>query len=63
MNSSLPLRIALIANAVFSFTCAMLMIFNSSIVDQILGIQAPLVIQSINQGNQRVIARLIPKFC
>lgn len=50
MNSSLPLRIALMANAVFSFTCAMLMVFNSSIVEEILGIHAPLVIQSIGIG-------------
>lgn len=50
MNSSLPLRIALMANAVFSLSCAMSMVFNSSIVEEILGIQAPLLIQSVGIG-------------
>ncbi|WP_186376103.1 SRPBCC family protein [Hyella patelloides] len=50
MNNSLPLRIALIANAAFSFTCVMLMVFKSSLVGEMLGIQAPLVLQVVGTG-------------
>lgn len=50
MNTALSLRIALIANAVFSITCAGLMIFRPSLIGAALGIQAPLVLQAVGIG-------------
>lgn len=50
MNNSRRLRIALLVNAFFSMTCAMLMMFNPTIIGEILGIQAPLVLQVVGIG-------------
>jgi hypothetical protein len=45
-----PLRIALVANAVFSLTTAALMILFPSLVGDWLGISAPLILQAIGIG-------------
>ncbi|MEO1404377.1 MAG: SRPBCC family protein [Cyanobacteria bacterium J06635_1] len=50
MNNAYPLRIALLANAAFSLTSGGLMVFNPSLVGEMLGIEAPLVLQVIGAG-------------
>ena len=50
MSTALSLRIALIANAVFSSTCAGLMIVRPLFIGELLGIQAPLVLQAVGVG-------------
>lgn len=49
-NQTRPLRIALAANATFSFTSSGLMLFLPSFVGDWLGIHAPLVLQAIAVG-------------
>lgn len=50
MNNAYPLRIALLANAAFSLTSGGLMVFNPSLVGEMLGIEAPLVLQAVGAG-------------
>lgn len=50
MKADLPLRLALASNAAFSLTSALLMIFHPALVGEWLGINAPLVLQSVGAG-------------
>jgi hypothetical protein len=50
MKAVLPLRLALMANAVFSFSTALLMFFNPVLVGEWLGIQAPQILQFVGIG-------------
>ena len=50
MTTAVSLRLALAANAVFSITCAGLMLFRPSLVGGWLGVQAPLVLQAVGAG-------------
>ncbi|MDD2701378.1 MAG: SRPBCC family protein [Sideroxydans sp.] len=50
MKTSLPLRAALFANAIFSLSSALLMIFRPDIVERWLGIQAQTIIEVIGIG-------------
>lgn len=50
MNNTRPLRTALIANAVFSTGCAALMLINPILVGDLLGVQAPFVLQVVGLG-------------
>lgn len=50
MNAVLPLRLALAANAVFSLSFALLMLFRPALVGEWLGIHAPVVLQVVSIG-------------
>ena len=50
MTTAVSLRLALAANALFSVSCAALMLFRPILVGGWLGIQAPLVIQAVGAG-------------
>jgi hypothetical protein len=50
MNDTRPLRTALLANAAFSVSCALLMIFRPTLVGDLLGIQAPWVLRGVGLG-------------
>jgi Polyketide cyclase / dehydrase and lipid transport len=50
MATTLPLRLALAANALFSLSAAALMLFSPSMVGGLLGTQAPLALQAIGAG-------------
>lgn len=50
MATARPLRLALAANALFSLSCAALMLFRPSMVGGWLGAQAPLVLQAVGAG-------------
>jgi ribosome-associated toxin RatA of RatAB toxin-antitoxin module len=50
MKAVLPLRLALMANAVFSFSTALLMFFNPVLVGEWLGIQTPQILQIMGIG-------------
>lgn len=55
----LPLRLALAANAVFSLSSALFMIFRPALVGEWLGIQAPLILQLVGIGLVIFAAELI----
>lgn len=59
MKAVLPLRLALAANAVFSLSSALFMIFRPVLVGEWLGIQAPLVLQLVGIGLVAFAAELI----
>jgi hypothetical protein len=59
MKADSPLRFALSANAVFSLGCAVLMLLQSSLVGDWLGIQVPLVLEAIGVGLVAFAAGLI----
>lgn len=59
MNRAAYLRAALLANAVFSTICAMLMILGPGWVGTLLGVEAPLVIRGIGFGLALFAADLI----
>lgn len=50
MATALPLRLALAANALFSLSCAVLMLFRPSMIGVWLGAQTPLVFQAVGAG-------------
>lgn len=50
MKAVLPLRLALAANAVFSLSSALFMLFRPALVGEWLGIQAPLILQVVGIG-------------
>ncbi len=50
MTTALALRLALAANAVFSISCAALMLFRPTLVGGWLGVQEPLVLQAVGAG-------------
>ena len=50
MNPVLPLRIALVTNAIFSLFSALLMLFRPVLVGEWLGIQAPLILRIVGIG-------------
>lgn len=50
MNDTRPLRAALLANAAFSVSCALLMILKPSLVGDLLGIQAPWMLRGVGLG-------------
>lgn len=50
MKAALPLRLALAANAVFSLSSALFMLFRSALVGEWLGIHAPLILQLVGCG-------------
>lgn len=50
MATALPLRLALAANALFSLSCAALMLFRPSMVGGWLGAQTPRVLQAVGAG-------------
>ncbi len=59
MKAVLPLRLALAANAVFSLSSALFMIFRPALVGEWLGIQAPLILQLVGIGLVIFAAELI----
>ncbi|MBE9102518.1 hypothetical protein [Vacuolonema iberomarrocanum] len=50
MPSTRLLRTALLANAAFSISCALALIFAPAWVDHLLGIQMPLALQAVGLG-------------
>jgi len=50
MNTTLPLRTALLGNAVFSSICGLLMLAQLGFVETLLGIQAPLLLRLLGFG-------------
>ncbi|MBE9075997.1 SRPBCC family protein [Romeria aff. gracilis LEGE 07310] len=50
MNNTRPLRTALLANAVFSVTCGLLLLAWPSLIEGLLGIQAPLILPLVGLG-------------
>ena len=50
VNAVLPLRLALAANAVFSLSSGLFMLFNPALAGEWLGINAPLILQGIGIG-------------
>ncbi len=50
MNSNRPLRVALFVNAVFSATCALLLLTLPAFVGDLLSIQAPLILRLVGVG-------------
>ena len=50
MKAARPLRTALLANAMFSFVCAMLMSIWPTLVGVLLGIQAPSILRAVGLG-------------
>lgn len=59
MKPDSPLRLALAANAIFSLSAALFMLFRPAMVGEWLGIQAPLVLQIIGIGLVAFAAELI----
>ncbi|MDD5035536.1 MAG: SRPBCC family protein [Methylococcaceae bacterium] len=59
MKAALPLRLALSANAIFSFSCAVLMLLRPALVGEWLGIQVPLILQLVGIGLVVFAAELI----
>lgn len=59
MKAVLPLRLALAANAVFSLSSALFMLFRPALVGEWLGIQAPLILQLLGVGLAIFAAELI----
>lgn len=50
MNNTRPLHIALLANAVFSVVCGLLMLVCPGFIENLLGIQAPLLLRLVGLG-------------
>lgn len=50
MNNTRPLHIALLANAVFSVVCGLLMLVWPGFIENLLGIQAPLLLRLVGLG-------------
>ncbi|MCI0691631.1 SRPBCC family protein [candidate division KSB1 bacterium] len=59
MKAALRLRLALMANAIFSLSSALLMLFFPAVVGEWLGIQAPLILQVVGIGLVAFAAELI----
>jgi len=59
MKAVLPLRFALASNAIFSFSCALFMLFQPSLVGEWLGIDAALSLQIVGIGLMLFAAELI----
>lgn len=59
MKAVIPLRLALAANAAFSLSSALLMLFRPALVGEWLGIHAPLILQVVGIGLAAFAAELI----
>jgi len=59
MSPASPLRMSLVANALFSLSSAFLMLFRPAMVGEWLGIQAPLILQVVGIGLLAFAAELI----